>query len=346
MNDAQLEALEAERAKLNGAAPEEPFQFDLLTARELCALPDHSAEDELLGPLLRRGSRLVIGGATGSGKTTFSMQVLKAVVLGEALLDWTGPGEARALVVDAEQGLKTCKRVLHQAGLAEREDVDYVRVPDGLKLDSSEPQVEAVEQALEQGDYALVLCDPLYKLHSGDSNAEREAVDLMRRLDHWRERFQFGLVLPMHLRKRPVGAKFTLDEFFGSSAYLRGAEVVVGLDRLRDGYARLHLLKDRDGDLPVPEAWGLFFDREQGFRRDPEDGKPKQTAKDKVRELLEAQPGLVIQQLVKSTGNGERTVRDALRELGATAEAGLHNRKGWHLPEVGKEPDQEELGWS
>ena len=54
---------------------------------------------------------------------------------------------------------------------------------------------------------------------------------------------------------------------------MRGAEVVLGLQRVRDGYAKLHFLKDRDGDLPIGAAWGLLFDREQGFRRDPNDGK-------------------------------------------------------------------------
>ena len=235
--------------------------------------------------------------------------------------------------------------MLRQAGLDQEDNVDYIRAPDGLSLDAQESHVAAVEELLEGGDYGVVSADPLYKLHSGDSNPEREAVDLMRRLDRWRERYQFGLVLPMHLRKRPVGAKFTLDEFFGSTAYLRGAEVVVGLDRLRDGYSRLHLLKDRDGDLPVPESWGLFFDREEGFRRDPEDGKPKQTAKDKVRELLVAQPGLGTEQLAESTEYTERTVRTALFGLLGVRQApplevvgaGLRSRS---------ELAQEEFEWS
>lgn len=77
----------------------------------------------------------------------------------------------------------------------------------------------------------------------------------------------------VHRRKMQPGTRgaFTIDDLFGSSAYLRGAEVVLGVRRPRAGYAHLHFFKDRDGDLPVGERWGLLFDREDGFRRDPDD---------------------------------------------------------------------------
>jgi DnaB-like helicase N terminal domain/AAA domain len=266
-------ALEAVRGLFT--APED-HSLAVLTARELCALPDPPDSDTLLGPLLIRGHRLVIGGHTGEGKTTLALQAVRAVVHGEEFLDWKGPGGCRALVIDAEQGLKSIKRALREAGLTGSDLVDYVRVPDGLSLDTNPGDIAKVERLLEQGGYSVVVLDPLYKLHSGDSNAEREAVDLMRRLDGWRERYGFALILPVHLRKPPVGAKFSMHEFFGSSAYLRGAEVVIGLQRVSDGYSRLHIFKDRDGDLPVGQAWELLFDKERGFRRrrEPEGGEP------------------------------------------------------------------------
>jgi hypothetical protein len=79
-------------------------------------------------------------------------------------------------------------------------------------------------------------------------------------------------LLPVHCRKPVPGMKFSVHDLFGSSAYVRGAEVVLGLRRVSDGYAKLHFLKDRDGDLPISTAWGLLFDQEEGFRRDPSDG--------------------------------------------------------------------------
>ncbi len=298
------------------ATASETFTVEVLNAKAICALPDPPLSDELLGPLVTRGSRLVIGAHTGEGKTTITLQVVRAISTRGPFLDWTGAG-GRALIIDAEQGLKTIKRRLHEAGLHESEDVDYIRVPDGLSLDTDERHVAAIEEVLADGDYALIVADPLYKLHTGDSNDERAAVDLMRRFDAWREQYRFAFVLPVHCRKPPIGAKFTMHEFFGSTAYLRGAEVVLGLQRIRDGYGRLHFFKDRDGDLSIGAKWGLLFDREQGFRRDPDDETPKRTAAEQVRELLEQQPGLTIGQLVKETGYAERTIRKALKDIGA-----------------------------
>ena len=149
-----------------------------------------------------------------------ALAIARAVALREEFLGWRGAG-GRALVIDAEQGLKTIKRRLREAGLAECEAIDYVRVPDGLSLDSDAEHAAMVEALLADGDYALVLADPLYKLHSGDSNDERQAVELMKRFDAWRERYGFALLLPVHLRKPPQGAKFSIHEFFGSSAYQR-----------------------------------------------------------------------------------------------------------------------------
>ena len=323
--------LAAARAARNGSAGDPVLE--VLTARELCAVPDPPGSEELLGPLLMRGNRLILGGHTGEGKTTMALALVRAVALGETFLDWRGPG-ARVLVIDAEQGLRTIKRRLREARLDDSERVDYLRAPDGLSLDRDEGEIAAVEAQLAAGGYGLVLADPLYKLHTGDSNSEREAVDLMRRFDAWRERHRFALALPVHCRKPPMGAKFSMHEFFGQSAYLRGAEVVVGLQRVRDGYSRLHFFKDRDGDLPIGAAWGLLFDRERGFRRDPDDEKPRLNAADQVRELLEAQPGMSREQIMAATGYAERTVREALREAGADAKrAGAQGEKLWSLDE-------------
>jgi hypothetical protein len=304
------------RAAVDGQDGEGATSLETQTAREVCELPDPDASDELLGSLVIRGGRLVLGAHTGEGKTTITFQIAQAITEQREFLDWRGAG-GRVLVIDAEQGLRTIKRRLREAGLDKSDRIDYVRVPDGLSLNSDAAQVIEVERLLAAGEYAVVIADPLYKLHTGDSNDERGAVDLMRVFDGWRERFRFAFILPVHLRKPPVGAKFTMHEFFGSSAYLRGAEVVIGLQRVRDGYSRLHFFKDRDGDLPVGSSWGLLFSRDDGYRRDPEDGIAKQSANDEVRELLEAQPGMTIGQLVEATGKAERTIRKALKELGA-----------------------------
>jgi hypothetical protein len=288
-----------------------PFVLEVLNARQVCELPDPPVSEQLLGPLVVRGQRVILGGHTGEGKTTAALWLVRAVTDAAEFLDWTGAG-GRALVLDAEQGLATVKRRLREVGLGDSELVDYVRVPDGLALDSDKRQVAEVERVLEAGRYSVVVADPLYKLHTGDSNAEREAVDLMRRFDRWREAFRFALVLPVHCRKPLPGTKFSIHDLFGSSAYVRGAEVVLGLQRVGDGYSRLHFLKDRDGDLPIGDRWGLLFDRQDGYRRDPKDAGPP--TRERVAELRAEDPTLTQAQVAEMLELSERTVRKYWRD--------------------------------
>jgi hypothetical protein len=209
----------------------------------------------------------------------------------------------------------------HRDRCAHRGGQDYVRIPDGLSLDADQGDIAAVGELIA-GGYDVVILDPFYKSHVGESNEERHIVDVMKRLDGWREQHGFALVIPTHCRKPQPGMKFTIHDLFGSSAFTRGAEVVLGLQRVSDGYARLHFLKDRDGDLPVGARWGLVYDREMGFRRDPNDGK-QPSAKDTVAELLAEDPTLTVSQLVEISGYKERTIREARQRICEEEQASL-----------------------
>ena len=55
----------------------------------------------------------------------------------------------------------------------------------------------------------VVVADPLYKLHAGDSNAEREAVGPDAPRDAWREQLRFAFLRPScsTVRKPVPGAE-------------------------------------------------------------------------------------------------------------------------------------------
>ena len=301
---------DADNLSRNGAAPADSIELDVRTAKEICEEPDPPEEDRLIGDLVVRGARIAVGGGTGEGKTSLIHQALRAMLLGGEFLGIVvAPVNGRVLVVDAEQGTRSIKRLLRAAGLDQSTACDYIRVPDGLSLDSNAAERAAIERQLQQGNYVAVAFDPLYKLHTGDSNDERHAVDLMRVFDAWRTRFHFALLLGCHTRKMPSGVvgALTINDIFGSGAYTRGAEVVLGIQRVRNGYSRLYFFKDRDGSLEVGGRWGLLFDREQGFRRDPNDGKP--STEEQLRALKAADPNITQAQAAEAIGVSERTIR-------------------------------------
>lgn len=327
-NLADFGRVRATVARDGGAGERESSRIHATTAKDFCGSPKSAGGKELLGPLLVAGRRVVLGAATGHGKTRLALQMIRAVLFGEDFLGWEGLGEGRALLIDAEQGAPTLRRRLEEVGLGTSDQLDVVHVPDGVALDQNPEDQAALEEVFEEGRYDLVVADPLYKLHRGDSNEERSAVDLMRRLDRWRDQFGFALLLVVHTRK---GSKrVTLDDLFGSSAYVRGAEVVLALTRSDSGITTFEVLKDRDGELPYREKWNLVLDGDSGFRRTEENGAARVQAVDVVRRGLTERPGMTYKDLTEATGVGERRLRDILPPL-ARAEAGPNNLKRWYL---------------
>jgi AAA domain len=254
----------------------ERFQLRVFSGPEISGLPDQS-EDELAGPYVRRGARTIVVADPGHGKTTLVAQLIAAILSGGEVLGHRAvePSGRPALVVDLEQGMRTIKRVLRESGLDERDDLLYISCQDGLALDTNKDHLDEFHRIIEAHRPAVVALDPFYKAHRGDANEERAVVDLMRVLDGLRVKFGFALLLPAHPRKDVVSSngarKLTLHDVAGSGAITRGAELVLALERLSPGSARLRILKDRDGDLPVGEAFPLSFERGRGFRLDPKE---------------------------------------------------------------------------
>ena len=131
-----------------------------------------------------------------------------------------------------------------------------------------------------------------------------------------------------------------MHEFFGSSAYVRGAEVVLGLRRVRDGYARLHFFKDRDGGLPLGSSWGLLFDRERGFRRETQTRIERPSLTSDIASFLARVPCATQSEIEQNVTGKAEDVRAALtgggfRLLTACLSSPRHhpNSKCWALPE-------------
>src|SRR5262249_52997398 len=133
----RLDEIEASPFHENGSAlaAQRPI---VRTARAVVALPEPEGDDLLLGPLVMRGARTIVVADTGHGKTTLCLQLGAAVLTGAEALGYTGAGRGPLLVVDLEQGIRSIKRSLRDACLADRDDVLYMLVPDGLALDGEQ----------------------------------------------------------------------------------------------------------------------------------------------------------------------------------------------------------------
>jgi hypothetical protein len=297
-----------------------PFVIDTLTARELYALRDPDVDVLLLGGYVKRGSRTVVVGDTGEGKTTLVGQMVRGIVTADPVLGITGAGEGPALIVDLEQGVRSAKRTIRAANLHERDDVHVALIPAGLALDSDDEHVRALRTLLDRLRPVVVALDPYYKLHRRlDPNEERDVVTLMLFLDALRVEYGFALLLPAHPRKDQPGRsgirKLTIHDVAGSGALTRGAEAVLAIERGNSGYARLRVLKDRDGDLEVGTATGLIFNRDDGFQLDPREQIEQADLDQRTIELASDGAWRTVSEYMKPLGVGEARMKETLTRL-------------------------------
>lgn len=275
---------------LRGEQIEGEYRLLVRTAAEVMELPEPDASSVLLGPFVFQGARTIVVGDTGHGKTSFALQMLKAILSGDEMLGHQGAGRGPVMVVDLEQGIRSIKRGLRESQLADEPECLHVSVPDGLALDQDATHIRALAQACAEHHPIAVLLDPYYKAHRADEpNAARPVIDLMRILDALRVTFGFALILPAHPRKDVAGAKdgarkLSLHDVAGSGALTWGVETVLAVERMGHGYARLRYLKDREGDLPIGDSIGMLYDREQGFHLDPRSTETDEGVEAKIAE--------------------------------------------------------------
>lgn len=318
------------------------------SAREWCEEPDEE-NVEVLGPLVTEGSRVLVAGGAGDGKTTFVMQMAAAVANGSNFLGMKGCG-GPVLIVDLEQSRKTLRRRLREADMRTTDKVMAYRAPDGIDLSNSEHRdwlVETIRQGIEEQPYRMLIIDPLYKAHSGDSSEAQAMIDLLKKIDRMRSEYNFALIVPIHTRKiDPLRKDITLHDLFGAAAFSWWPEVVLGLQKLpRDNPfdGRLFFLKDRDGDLydlADADHWNLMFDRQAGFRRGADDLNVKVPSPQRILAYMTEAGAPVGKAAIRdATGLAKKTVDDWMPKMVAAGQVvempyrGPDNMKVYALPD-------------
>ena len=148
----------------------------------------------------------VIGGSPKVGKSWLGLDLAVSVAsgtpaLGRFPVEATGP----ALVYLAEDALPRVRdRVAH---LCRHRGLDLARLDlhavtaDRLRLDSERDQL-ALDQTVQRIRPALLLLDPLVRLHCLDENSASDISSLLGFLRAINRRYQLALILVHHLAKR------------------------------------------------------------------------------------------------------------------------------------------------
>ena len=168
--------------------------------------PQPDAPQWLVRDLWTTAAVGVVGGSPKVGKSWFGLDLAVSVAsgtpaLGRFPVDATGP----ALVYLAEDALPRVRdRVAHlcrHRGLdLSRLDLQVVTA-DRLRLDTERDQL-ALDQTVQRIRPALLLLDPLVRLHSLDENSASDISSLLAFLRAINRRYHLALILVHHMAKR------------------------------------------------------------------------------------------------------------------------------------------------
>ncbi len=236
-----------------------------LPAPAFCATPDPPGGGELLGPLLVRGERTLLLGGPGVGKSRLALRWGAAVAAGRSFGTFSAAGGARVLLLDLEQHPRVLRARLRAEGLHRPGAGDpfcILSIPAGLELDRDPAQRQQLCDVLAEVRPELLIIDPLYRLHAGDSREEAVLAAALQPLDEARAEHDMAVLLVCHPRKALNGharQQLVLDDAAGSGLLGRAVEVALALERVGHE-ARLRLLKDRNGRLSDSMRESLLVD--------------------------------------------------------------------------------------
>jgi len=125
------------------------------------------------------------------------MQMVAASAYGEQFFSYTGRGgDTKWLVLDLEQGESELKARLDETGISQRNgNVHVAHLPDGLRIDQSPEDLEALDELLSQGWHGVAL-DPAYALLSSEPESESAARQFATTLDRFHRLYDFCLLIP------------------------------------------------------------------------------------------------------------------------------------------------------
>lgn len=191
---------------------------------------------EVISGIIRRGGKLLIAGASKSGKSYLLIELAVAVATAAR---WVGfdCSQGRVLYVNLEiqepQFMHRVYRVYDKMGVTAEEvsknfDIANLRG----KFSKIEELVDALLASYEAGDYDLVIVDPAYKVQSGSENDADAITTFCAQLDRLAEGLACTIAYTHHHSKGAQGGKNAEDRASGSGVFARDADALIDMTEL------------------------------------------------------------------------------------------------------------------
>jgi hypothetical protein len=263
-------------------------------------LPDIKRADQLLGDqapktppeivvdLIHQGTKVVLGGSSKAGKSWLLLQLALCVATGGKFLRWpTKPGRVLYMNLEILAPFMAARLqvIVNHCNLESPTNLDILNLR-GVIADFDTVAQQIIELA-ENGNYCMIIIDPIYKLMGGRSENGAGGVGaLCLQLERVAERTGAAVVYAHHFTKGKQTQKKAIDRLSGSGVFGRDADSLILLtDHTQPRCFTLDLILR---NLPPQESFVLEWQYPVMIERndlEPEGDEDAQTDK-RARQML------------------------------------------------------------
>ena len=186
---------------------------------------------EIIGGLLHKGCKMVLGGTSKSMKTWTLMDLSTSLTTGTKWWNFETQ-KCRVLFINFE-----IKEWSFRARLRKICEAKGIPIPSnlhtwnlrGYSADLAKLRPKIVER-LAKGEYDVVIFDPIYKLYGGkDENKAGDMAELMNEMDKIAVEGNVAVIFGHHFAKGDSTKKSSIDRMSGSGVFARDPDTILVL---------------------------------------------------------------------------------------------------------------------
>lgn len=190
---------------------------------------------EVIKGVLRKGHKMLIVGASKTGKSFLLMELCLAIASGEKWMGWEC-SKGRVLYVNLEVDRNSCSHRFRDAYLAMGIPKETFKSLDIWNLrgqtENMEKLVPKLVRRAKKHEYKAIIIDPIYKVLTGDENSAEQMAKFCNQFDKIAFETGAAVIYVHHHSKGAQGGKRAMDRASGSGVFGRDPDALIDLIEL------------------------------------------------------------------------------------------------------------------
>lgn len=191
--------------------------------------------EPLIAGILRKGHKMIISGASKSGKSFLAIELAVAIAEGRKWIDTYQCTQGRVFYANFEiDGASFANRIVSvYKALHTRPTNNNLIYKDyrGCCLPLDQLASDIIKKTIENRCDAIIL-DPIYKVLTGDENNASDMAYFVGQMDKICTKTGAALIFVHHHAKGSSGGKESIDRFSGSGVFARDPDAIIDLSDL------------------------------------------------------------------------------------------------------------------